>query len=131
MIYTVMFCLPSQKPVKGLCRTLWCPLCHNVLELSQNVHHTISTASYAVYAMRPPPCVVSHIAALTRRPLDTLVLPRENLAAQIKDRQWAWNLHSFADFEDRKVPVQRCVSNCRCRIRSELAEGLTIHRPVQ
>lgn len=63
--------------------------------------------------MHPPPYIVSHIAALTQRPLDTLVLSRENLAAQIEDRQWARNLHGFADFENGKVPAQRRVSNRR------------------
>lgn len=38
--------------------------------------------------------------------LTALLLRRENFAAQIEHRQRAWDLYSFTDFENRKVPVQ-------------------------
>ena len=38
--------------------------------------------------------------------LTTLLLRREDLTAQVKHRQRARDLDSFADFENRKVPVR-------------------------
>lgn len=51
--------------------------------------------------------IILHLPqSLYTHPLTTLLLRRENLAAQIKHRQRARDLDSFADFENGKVPAR-------------------------
>jgi len=71
----------------------------------------VSRNAHASTPLLATTCVVplAMLRTLSRGILSSnaLLLRGEDLAAQIEHRQRAWNLHSFADFENRKVPVQR------------------------
>jgi len=55
--------------------------------------------------MRPSLVVVQVQQPQSMYVLNTLLLCREDLAAQIEHRQRAGDLYSFTDFEDGEVPV--------------------------
>lgn len=72
--------------------------------ISRNAHapRFILTASFVGSLAVPS---IQHHNMPILLPLTALLLRREDLAAQIEHRQRAWNLYSFAHFENCKVPA--------------------------
>ena len=73
----------------------------STMSRNARVLEPLSTATWVALLAIPHP--QESISAYL---LTALLLRGEDLAAQIKHWQRAWDLYGFADFEDRKVPVQ-------------------------